>query len=40
MKSLSAGEGSFTMDFSHYAQVTPQMHQELVSNYKGGAQAD
>jgi elongation factor G len=34
LKSLSAGEGSFTMDFSHYAQVTPQMHQELVSEFR------
>jgi elongation factor G len=34
LKSLSAGEGSFTMDFSHYAQVTPQMHQELISEFR------
>ncbi|NOR67214.1 MAG: elongation factor G, partial [Woeseiaceae bacterium] len=34
LKSLSAGEGSLTMDFSHYAQVTPQMHQELVSEFR------
>jgi elongation factor G len=34
LKSLSAGEGSFTMDFSHYAQVTPQTHQELVSEFR------
>ncbi len=34
LKSLSAGEGSFTMDFSHYAQVTPKMHQELVSEFR------
>jgi elongation factor G len=34
LKSLSAGEGSFTMDFSHYAQVTPQVHQELVSEFR------
>lgn len=34
LKSLSAGEGSFTMDFSHYAQVTPQMHQALVSEFR------
>ena len=31
LKSVSAGEGSFTMDFSRYAQVTPQAHQELLS---------
>ncbi len=34
LKSLSAGEGSFTMDFSHYAQVTPQMHQKLTSEFR------
>ncbi len=34
LKSLSAGEGSFTMDFSHYAQVTAQVHQELVSEFR------
>ncbi len=37
LKSLSAGEGSFTMDFSHYAQVTPKMHQELVSEFRHDA---
>ncbi|MFQ5549271.1 MAG: elongation factor G [Woeseia sp.] len=36
LKSLSAGEGSFTMDFSHYAKVTPQTHQELISDFRGG----
>ncbi len=35
LKSLTAGEGSFTMDFSHYAQVPPQMQQELVSEFRG-----
>lgn len=34
LKSLSAGEGNFTMDFSHYAPVTPQTHQELVSEFR------
>jgi elongation factor G len=34
LKSLSAGEGSFTMDFSHYAPVTPQTHQELVKEFR------
>ncbi|MFQ6005608.1 MAG: elongation factor G, partial [Woeseia sp.] len=36
LKSLSAGEGSFTMDFSHYAQVTPRTHQELINSFRGG----
>jgi elongation factor G len=34
LKSLSAGEGSFTMDFSHYAPVTPQTHKELVGEFR------
>jgi elongation factor G len=38
LKSLSAGEGSFTMDFSHYAQVTPQTHQELVGEFRHEAE--
>lgn len=33
LKSLSAGEGSFTMDFSHYARVPPQVQQELVREF-------
>jgi len=37
LKSLSAGEGSFTMDFSHYAQVTPQQHRELISEFRHDA---
>ncbi len=37
LKSLSAGEGSFTMDFSHYAQVTPQTHKELISEFRHDA---
>ena len=37
LKSLSAGEGSFTMDFSHYAQVTPQIHQELIKEFRHDA---
>ena len=34
LKSLSPSEGSFTMDFSNYAQVTPQTHQELISEFR------
>ncbi len=37
LKSLSAGEGSFTMDFSHYAKVTPQTRQELLNAFRGTA---
>jgi elongation factor G len=28
LKSLSSGEGSFTMDFSHYAEVSPELLDE------------
>ena len=28
LKSLSSGEGSFTMDFSHYAEVSPDLLDE------------
>ncbi|MCZ6642705.1 MAG: elongation factor G [Gammaproteobacteria bacterium] len=35
LKSLSGGEGSFTMDFSHYAEVTAQVQKELVSAFQG-----
>ena len=35
LKSLSGGEGSFTMDFSHYAEVTAQVQKELISAFQG-----
>ena len=38
LKSLTGGEGSFTMEFSHYAEVTSQMSQELVDAFRGPAQ--
>jgi elongation factor G len=34
LKSLSGGEGSFTMEFSHYARVPEQVQQELVRAYR------
>lgn len=39
LKSLSGGEGSFTMDFSHYAPVPAQVQQELIegSRNRSGA---
>ena len=36
LKSLSGGEGNFTMDFSHYAEVTAQTQQELISAFRHG----
>ena len=37
LKSLTGGEGSFTMDFSHYAQVPNQLQKELISEFNGHA---
>ena len=34
LKSLTGGEGSFTMDFSHYAEVPHQMQQELIKEHR------
>jgi elongation factor G len=34
LKSLSAGEGSFTMDFSHYAPVPEHAQQELTAAFR------
>jgi elongation factor G len=34
LKSLTGGEGTFTMDFSHYAEVPRQVQQELIREYK------
>jgi elongation factor G len=39
LKSLTAGEGSFTMDFSHYAQVPEQTQQELVGAFRNNSGA-
>ncbi len=35
LKSLTGGEGSFAMEFSHYAEVTAQVSKELVSEFRG-----
>ncbi len=37
LKSLTGGEGSFTMDFSHYAQVPHQLQTELINEFRGHA---
>jgi len=34
LKSLAGGEGSYTMDFSHYAEVPHQMQQELIKEHR------
>ena len=34
LKSLTGGDGSFSMDFSHYAEVPHQIQQELIKEYR------
>ena len=34
LKPLSGGEGNFTMDFSHYTRVCPELQKELTSAHK------
>ena len=33
LKSLTGGEGAFTMEFSHYEEVPPQTQKQLIQNY-------
>jgi elongation factor G len=39
LKSLTAGDGSFTMDFSHYAQVPAHVQQELIGAFHNRSSA-
>jgi elongation factor G len=34
IKSLTGGQGSYTLEFSHYEQVPPQVQQQLASQFK------
>lgn len=34
LKSLTGGQGSYTLDFSHYAAVSPQIQQTLASKFQ------
>ncbi len=34
LKSVTGGQGSYTMEFSHYDPVPPQIQQQVVSQYK------
>lgn len=34
LKSLTGGQGSYTLDFSHYAAVSPQIQQQMTSRFK------
>ncbi|MEM7282319.1 MAG: elongation factor G [Pseudomonadota bacterium] len=36
LKSLTGGEGAFTMEFSHYEEVPPQTQKQLVDNHASG----
>ena len=40
LKSLTAGHGSYTLEFSHYEPAPPQLQQRLVSAHKPVAHAD
>jgi elongation factor G len=37
LKSVTGGQGSFVMEFSHYEPVPPQVQQQVVSRYQPGA---
>src|SRR5206468_52334 len=40
LKSLTAGHGSYSMEFSHYEPTPPQLQQKLVSAHKPAAEHD
>ena len=40
LKSLTAGKGSYSISFSHYAQVPAQTQQQLASQFKAESLAD
>ncbi len=40
LKSLTAGHGSYTLEFSHYEPAPPQLQQKLVAAHKPAAHAD
>jgi elongation factor G len=40
LKSITAGHGSYTLEFSHYEPAPPQLQQRLVSAHKPAAHAD
>jgi len=40
LKSLTAGHGSYTLEFSHYEPAPPMLQQKLVSAHKPAAQAE
>ena len=40
LKSLTAGHGSYTLEFSHYAPAPPALQQRLANAHKPAAHAD
>jgi elongation factor G len=40
LKSVTGGQGSFVMEFSHYEPMPPQVQQQIVSQYKPKAEEE
>ncbi|HEY7239352.1 MAG TPA: hypothetical protein VH600_09300, partial [Burkholderiales bacterium] len=40
LKSLTAGHGSYSMEFSHYEPAPPQLQQKLAAAHKPQAEAE
>ncbi|MEX2242045.1 MAG: elongation factor G, partial [Burkholderiales bacterium] len=40
LKSITAGHGSYTLEFSHYEAAPPQLQQKLISAHRPAANAD
>ena len=40
LKAITGGEGTYTMDLSHYDPVPPRRQQELIGAYKPHEEAD
>jgi elongation factor G len=40
LKSITAGHGSYSLDFSHYDPAPPPLQQKLVAAHKPQAQAE
>jgi elongation factor G len=40
LKSITGGEGSYTLEFNHYAPVPPKVQQDLVKGYQPGEEGE
>jgi elongation factor G len=40
LKSVTGGQGSFSMEFSHYEPVPPQVQQQIIGQYKPKAEEE